>query len=114
MYVKEQTDLRGAPSMPVPVTAIYLAVMVRTLHRRHLFAASLAARPHFSVVLLNQLTVELMRVVIEPSPQPASACTLVHMPACRLLPPFLHIVLAAITGCRVTHSVGASTHYTAW
>ena len=29
MYVKEQKDLRGAPSMPVPVTAIYLAVMVR-------------------------------------------------------------------------------------
>ena len=28
MHAKEQTDLRGAPSMPVPVTAIYLAVMV--------------------------------------------------------------------------------------
>ncbi|KAK9839688.1 hypothetical protein WJX81_006367 [Elliptochloris bilobata] len=28
MYVKEQTDLRGAPSMPVPVTAIYFALMV--------------------------------------------------------------------------------------
>lgn len=29
MFVKEQTDLRGAPSVPVPVTAVYFTLLVR-------------------------------------------------------------------------------------
>jgi len=31
LFAREQTDLRGAPSMPVPVTAIYCALLVRGL-----------------------------------------------------------------------------------
>lgn len=43
MFVKEQTDLRGAPSVPVPVTAVYLTLLVRipvALHACHARAHS--------------------------------------------------------------------------
>ena len=39
MFVKEQTDLRGAPSVPVPVTAVYFTMLVRSPVVHHAYHA---------------------------------------------------------------------------